>query len=52
MIRNSWGQRLREAFESLDDPIWDGQGARYPLAVASNRYEVLPKITSPEEKLV
>ena len=52
MIRNSWGQRLREAFESLDDPVWDRAGARYPLAVASKRYAVLPKITSPEEKLV
>jgi putative proteasome-type protease len=53
MIRNSWGQRLREAFESLDDPTWDGAGAaRYPLAVASKRFEVLRKITNPEEKLV
>jgi putative proteasome-type protease len=52
MIRNSWGQRLREAFESLDDPIWDGAAARFPLAVQSKRYEVLPKITNPQEKLV
>jgi putative proteasome-type protease len=52
MIRNSWGQRLREAFESLDDPTWDGTAARCPLSVPSRRYEVLTKIANPDEKLV
>ncbi len=52
MIRNSWGQRLREAFESLDDPTWDGSPARSPLAVPSKRYDVLTKISNPDEKLV
>jgi putative proteasome-type protease len=52
MIRESWGQRLREAFESLDDPNWDGAAARYPLGVKSRRYEVLTKIGSPDEKIV
>ena len=52
MIRESWGQRLREAFESLDNPSWDGRAARYPLAVQSKRYDVLTKIGSPDEKIV
>jgi putative proteasome-type protease len=52
MIRESWGQRLREAFESLDNPSWDGPAARTPLAVPSKRYDVLTKIGNPDEKLV
>jgi len=52
MVRDAWGQRLRTAFESIDDPTWDSSAARFPLNVASNRYEVLRKITSPHEKLV
>jgi len=52
MVRDAWGQRLRTAFESIDDPTWDSSAARFPLNVPSNRYEVLRKITSPGEKLV
>ena len=52
MIRDSWGQRLRGAFEGLDDPNWEPTGARYALRVRSGRYEVLRKITNPTEKLV
>ena len=52
MIRESWGQRLREAFESIDNPSWDAGAARYPLEVPSRRYDVLTKITGPGEKMI
>ncbi len=53
MIRNSWGEKLREVFESIDDPQWDGGGvAVSPLLVPSARYESMRKITQPEEKIV
>jgi putative proteasome-type protease len=52
MIRDSWGQRLREAFETIDDPRWDPAGVRHPLRVRSERYEVLRKIANPNEKIV
>jgi putative proteasome-type protease len=52
MIRDSWGQRLQEAFDSIDDPNWEASKVKYPLRVPSPRYEVLRKIGSPEEKLV
>jgi putative proteasome-type protease len=52
MIRESWGSRLRDAFKSMDDPIWEATGARFPLRVGSERYDVLRKITNPGEKLV
>ena len=53
MIRNSWGEKLREVFESIDDPQWDGAGAALaPLCVPSGRYEPMKKITHPGEKVV
>ena len=52
MIRNTWGQRLREIFDSLEDPYWDGGDTRYPLRVPSGRYEPMRKITTPSEKIV
>jgi len=52
MIRNTWGQRLREVFDSLEDPYWDGGETRYPLRVPTGRYEPMRKITTPSEKIV
>ena len=52
MIRNTWGQRLREVFDSLEDPRWDGGETQHPLRVASERYEPMRKITHPGEKIV
>jgi putative proteasome-type protease len=53
MIRNSWGEKLRQGFESIEDPQWDAAGsANAPLCVPSPRYEVMKKITHPGEKLV
>lgn len=52
MIRGSWGERLRQAFESIDDPEWQSGNVRHPLKVRSERYDVLRKIQNPDEKLV
>jgi putative proteasome-type protease len=56
MIRSSWGQKLRDVFESIDDPHWTGgQGGpqpRHPLLAASKRYPPMKKITRPNEKIV
>ncbi len=52
MIRDSWGQRLRSAFDGIENPDWDRIDVRHPLTVRSERYEVLRKIASPEEKIV
>jgi putative proteasome-type protease len=53
MIRSSWGEKLRQAFESIDDPQWDiDQSAAAPLCVPSLRYEMMRKITHPGEKIV
>ena len=52
MIHSTWGQRLREVFEGIDDPRWDGGDATHPLMVASERYEPMRKITNPGERIV
>ncbi len=50
MIRGTWGQRLRQVFESIEDPQWTGGATQYPLCVKSARYEPMRKITHAGEK--
>jgi putative proteasome-type protease len=52
MIHGSWGQKLREVFEGLEAPQWDGTGAMHPLVVDTGRYEPMRKIRHPGEKIV
>ena len=52
MLHGSWGHKLREVFDSIEDPVWDGGATDIPLVVASARAKPLRKITSPEEKLI
>ena len=52
MIRTSWGQKLRQVFESIEDPQWDGSQTAHPLCASSPRYEPMRKITHPGEKIV
>jgi putative proteasome-type protease len=52
MIRGNWGLKLREIFESLEDPQWGDGATEVPLCVASARYEPMKKITHPGEKIV
>jgi putative proteasome-type protease len=52
MIHDTWGQRLRQVFEGIDDPQWNGEQATHPLCVGSARYESMRKIAHPGEKIV
>jgi putative proteasome-type protease len=52
MIRGNWGLKLREVFESLEDPQWGDGPTTVPLCVPSPRYEPMKKITHPGEKIV
>jgi putative proteasome-type protease len=51
MIHSTWGQRLREVFEGIADPVWDGSAAEHPLA-PSQRYAPMGKISKPEDRIV
>ena len=52
MIRNTWGQKLREVFEGIEHPQWNGGEAAHPLCVPGHRFEPMRKITHPGEKIV
>ena len=52
MLHNSWGQKLREVFDSIEDPMWNGGPTEVPLRLQSQRNLPLKKISTPEEKLI
>ncbi len=52
MVHSSWGLKVRQVFESMDDPRWDGGDATHPLIVKSDRYEAMRKIRHPGERIV
>ena len=51
MLHSSWGQKLREVFDSLEDPVWDDAHTDTPLKV-DGQHKPLKKLTRPEEKLI
>ena len=52
MLRTSWGQKLREVFDDIEDPRWDGSATEVPLLGVSSRGQPLRKISNPDEKLI
>ena len=52
MMHNSWGQKLREVFDSIEDPVWDDAQTDTPLKMPATRHAVLKKISTAEEKLI
>ena len=52
MLHSSWGQKLREVFDALEDPVWDDAHTETPLKVGNSVNKPLKKITRPEEKLI
>jgi putative proteasome-type protease len=52
MMHSSWGVKLREVFDSIEDPTWDDGKTDVPLMQPTGRNLPLKKITSPKEKLI
>jgi putative proteasome-type protease len=52
MLRESWGNKLRHMFDSIEDPMWHGGATEVPLMVHAHRNQPLKKITTPQEKLI
>jgi putative proteasome-type protease len=52
MMHNNWGHKLRQVFDSIEDPVWDGADTANPLKMPDERHNTLRKITTPEEKLI
>jgi putative proteasome-type protease len=43
---------LRDVFESIEDPCWDGGAPKHPLLAGSKRFPRMKKIAHPGEKIV
>lgn len=54
MLHTGWGQKLREVFDSLEDPVWDESHTETPLRTqqAGGRSKPLKKISRADEKLI
>lgn len=52
MLHNTWGQKLREVFDSIEDPTWNGGHTEVPLLCDNPRARPLRKITNASEKLI
>jgi putative proteasome-type protease len=52
MLRGAWGNKLREVFDSLEDPVWNGDQTDTPLKAPNVRSTALRKISTPQEKLI
>jgi putative proteasome-type protease len=51
LIHNTWGERLRHAFESLEAPTWGEQAVKHPLRTPSKRHRPVRKISSYDERI-
>ena len=52
MLHDNWGVKLREVFDSIEDPQWDGGATDIPLMIGSERSLPLKKIANPNERLI
>ena len=52
MLHSTWGQKLRDVFDELDDPVWDDTHTDTPLKVDNARSKPLKKISRAEERLI
>ena len=52
MLRNSWGQKLRQVFDELEDPMWHGEATDVPILTPEAQSRALKKIATPDEKLI
>jgi putative proteasome-type protease len=52
MLREAWGNKLREVFDSIEDPMWNGGQTDTPIKAANTRSTALRKINTPQDKLI
>ena len=52
MMHNSWGQKLRQVFDSIEDPVWDDAHTETPIKMPANRHAALRKISTAQDKLI
>jgi putative proteasome-type protease len=52
MMHNNWGHKLRQVFDSIEDPVWDDAQTQTPLKMPSARHGTLRKIATAQDKLI
>ena len=52
MLRSSWGDKLRQMFDSIEDPMWEGEATATPILQAAARTQPLRKILTHEDRLI
>jgi putative proteasome-type protease len=52
MLHSRWGEKLRQVFDSIEDPAWNGGTTDVPIRVEPARSRPLKKITNPRDKLI
>ena len=52
MMHEQWGIKLREVFDSLPDPVWNGGTTDTPLVSQDGTYPPMTKIQSPEDRVI
>ena len=52
MLHNTWGRKLQDAFDSIEDPVWGDGKTDIPLKMPAERHAALRKISNPGEKLI
>lgn len=52
MLRGAWGNKLREVFDSIEDPAWNGGQTDTPIKATNMRSTALRKINTPQDKLI
>ena len=45
MVRNTWGDKLRQAFDSIDDPRWDNGNVADSIQPSGSQAKPVKKIT-------
>lgn len=51
-VHDTWGPRLREAFDAIENPHWDERAqVNHPIADQRKRYRPLLKISSPDHRV-
>lgn len=52
MLRGSWGNKLREVFDSIEDPQWNGGQTAAPLLPVKPKHPAIKKIANQAERLI
>lgn len=52
MLHSTWGPRLKQVFDSIEDPIWNGGATDVPLKVLSARHPPIKKISTVDDRLI